>query len=158
MTESMQRHKGSPEAVAEVIAWQQEWEQVLNNEFVTNPACGLRFYNEPPDVQMFDLMNREMSGETFIANFMKTATFYSNAQMEFLDVTVWAEENLAGVSMFQHYWGTDKAGNDFDFTFRCSDIMQKLDGEWRIVHEHFSFPVNMQTGQAYFDSVTPVEA
>ncbi|MCW3014564.1 MAG: hypothetical protein JWO02_1656 [Solirubrobacterales bacterium] len=143
-----------PQTVAEVAAFQYEWRDVLNNEFVSNPACGLDYYNEPPNVQMFDLMNREMTGSTFIENFMKTATFYASAQMEFIDMRIWAAGDIAFVSMFQHYWGVDKAGNDFDFTFRCSDGLQKLDGKWKIVHEHFSFPVNMETGQAYFDSQT----
>lgn len=48
--------------------------------------------------------------------------------------------------------GTMKDGNKVDITIRSTDIWRKIDGAWRIVHEHNSFPVDMKTGNADMES------
>jgi len=47
-----------------------------------------------------------------------------------------------------HTSGKLKGGGSFDFRERSTDIYQKVDGVWRVMHEHNSVPVNVITGQA----------
>ncbi|MEJ2409420.1 MAG: nuclear transport factor 2 family protein [Novosphingobium sp.] len=39
-------------------------------------------------------------------------------------------------------------GEQVSLTSRLTDIFEKKDGRWLVVHEHISTPVDMQTGQA----------
>jgi len=47
-----------------------------------------------------------------------------------------------------HTSGKIKGSGSFDFRERSTDIYQKVDGVWRVMHEHNSVPVNVMTGQA----------
>jgi len=46
------------------------------------------------------------------------------------------------------YSATLKSGQKIDLDVRGTDIFEKIDGRWQVVHEHFSVPVNPITGQA----------
>jgi ketosteroid isomerase-like protein len=41
-----------------------------------------------------------------------------------------------------------KGGASFDFNERTTDIYKKVDGTWRVMHEHNSVPVDIITGKA----------
>jgi ketosteroid isomerase-like protein len=45
-----------------------------------------------------------------------------------------------------------KDGRKIDVTFRSTDVWRKVDGAWKIAHEHNSFPVDIFTGKAVLDS------
>jgi len=44
--------------------------------------------------------------------------------------------------------GTLKDGKSFHFRERSTDIWKKVDGKWRIMHEHNSVPVDVMSGLA----------
>lgn len=60
----------------------------------------------------------------------------------------------AGTLAFSHRidtWNlTDKKGKPVTLVFRVTDVYQKINGRWRIVHEHVSWPVDPITGKADF--------
>jgi ketosteroid isomerase-like protein len=61
------------------------------------------------------------------------------------------------VTAIQRYHGVARDGNEFDFRFRTASLLRKGEGEnddaqWKYVHEHFSFPVNLATQQADLSS------
>ena len=41
-----------------------------------------------------------------------------------------------------------RSGDGVSFTARITDIFEKRNGHWLVVHEHVSLPVNMKTGTA----------
>lgn len=45
-----------------------------------------------------------------------------------------------------------KDGSSMDLTVRVTDIWRQIGGRWRCIHEHASFPVDIQTGQADLQS------
>ena len=45
-----------------------------------------------------------------------------------------------------------KNGSAIDLVVRVTDIWRKLDGRWRVIHEHCSFPVDVMTGKADLQS------
>lgn len=43
---------------------------------------------------------------------------------------------------------TRKNGSRLDWAVRVTDVFRKIHGKWLIVHEHVSFPVDLETGKA----------
>jgi len=48
--------------------------------------------------------------------------------------------------------GPDKAGRPLDLTVRVTDVFKKISGEWLVIHEHVSWPVDIETGKADLSS------
>jgi ketosteroid isomerase-like protein len=63
------------------------------------------------------------------------------------DLSIDAGAKMAYSHSAQHISGTDTKGKPIDFTVRVTDVYRRIGGEWRIVHEHVSVPVNMDTGK-----------
>ena len=76
------------------------------------------------------------------------AAFPGPVQAELNDLSVSVEGNLAYGHSIQRLVGTDKAGKSADLTFRVTDVYRKINGKWLIVHEHLSWPVDLETGKA----------
>ena len=68
------------------------------------------------------------------------------------DLSVDAGKKMAYSHSVQHMSGTDAKGKPVDFTVRVTDVYRKIGGDWRIVHEHVSVPVNMDTGKPDMNS------
>ena len=64
------------------------------------------------------------------------------------DVRVTAEGELGFASFLYHVGGTLKAGGEVDMWVRATLCFRRLDGRWRIVHDHESVPFDPATGQA----------
>jgi len=47
-----------------------------------------------------------------------------------------------------HSTGKLKNGSSFDFRERATDVWKKVKGEWKVMHEHNSVPVDVMTGKA----------
>lgn len=50
-----------------------------------------------------------------------------------------------------HVTGTTKDGRKIDMHWRSTQVFQRLDGKWKIMHEHGSVPSDMKTEKASFD-------
>ena len=145
---------GDPQEIAEVIAFQEEWVRILNDDetYRKDVAIGLeRIYSQTDDMHMFDLFRRDITGaKEYVEHYWGIAAEYRDASMEFWDLRVHAKGGIAFCSMQQDYRGKDQSGNEFHFLLRCTDGLLKENGEWRIVEEHFSFPCDLETKQARF--------
>ena len=65
--------------------------------------------------------------------------------VELTDLDVAADRNLAYSHSIQRVAGTDKQGKKLDLTVRVTDVYKKARGQWLIVHEHVSVPVDLET-------------
>jgi uncharacterized protein (TIGR02246 family) len=63
------------------------------------------------------------------------------------DLDITADANLAYGHSIQHVVGTDKQGNKLDLTVRVTDVYKKINGDWLVIHEHLSVPVDLDTGK-----------
>ncbi len=79
--------------------------------------------------------------QEFLGNFPGPIT----VEMTGLDIV--ADHNLAYGHSIQRVAGTDKAGKPLDLTVRVTDVYRKIKGQWLIVHEHVSVPVDLDTGK-----------
>jgi uncharacterized protein (TIGR02246 family) len=66
---------------------------------------------------------------------------------ELTDLAVTSDHNLAFGHSIQHVTGTDKQGKKLDLTVRVTDVYKKIKGQWLIIHEHVSVPVDLDTSK-----------
>ena len=84
--------------------------------------------------------------QEFLVNFHAPFTY------EVHEVVVTIAGDVAYGHSIQHLVGRDNSGNRIDMTFRVTDVYRNIKGDWFIVQEHVSFPVDPQTGKADFSS------
>jgi uncharacterized protein (TIGR02246 family) len=68
------------------------------------------------------------------------------------DLSIDAGGKMAYSHSIQHISGTDAKGKPVDMKVRVTDVYRKSGGDWRVVHEHVSVPVNMDTGKPDMNS------
>lgn len=74
-------------------------------------------------------------------------TFKGPVKFAISDLSIDVAGTMAYSHSAQHMTGTDTKGKPVDFTVRVTDVYRDMGGEWRIVHEHVSVPVDMDTGK-----------
>ena len=75
------------------------------------------------------------------------ALFNDPIKFEITDLQVTTASTLAFSHSIQHISGTDTKGKPIDLTVRLTDVYRKVNGNWLIVHEHVSVPVDLDTGK-----------
>jgi uncharacterized protein (TIGR02246 family) len=66
---------------------------------------------------------------------------------EVTDLAVTAVGSIAYSHSIQHIVANDTKGNPIDLTTRVTDVYRKIKGNWVIVQEHISVPVDLDTGK-----------
>jgi uncharacterized protein (TIGR02246 family) len=74
-------------------------------------------------------------------------SFNGPITVELSDLDITADDNLAYGHSIQRIAGTDKQGKKVDMTVRVTDVYKKINGNWLVVHEHVSVPVDLDTGK-----------
>ena len=75
------------------------------------------------------------------------ALFPGAITVGYSDLAVVSDHNLAYGHSIWRVAGPDKAGKAIDLTVRVTDVYKKIKGQWLIVHEHVSVPVDLDTGK-----------
>jgi uncharacterized protein (TIGR02246 family) len=75
------------------------------------------------------------------------ASFKSPPNFDISDLAIATEGNLAFSHSIQRVRGTDTKGQPLDLTVRVTDGYRKIGGNWLIVLEHVSVPVDLATGK-----------
>ena len=76
------------------------------------------------------------------------AAFPGPLESQNTDIAVAASGTLGYSRCIDTWHATDKAGRKSTFVFRVTDVYRKIGGRWLIIHEHVSFPADMETGKA----------
>lgn len=108
------------------------------------------------DVLVFDISppmavtGKERSERTYDAAFEATvgpwSAEFTNMKIKIIDA------RHAYVTAFLHQSFTMKSGEKVKMKIRLTDILENREGNWRVVHEHISAPVDMQHGRADFNA------
>jgi ketosteroid isomerase-like protein len=133
-----------PVAVAEIIALEAAIYDLYNTEFLTNPGAVVdAHYTASPDVSFYDLLvPGEYSGEDVRKYFNFIGPQFTGL-MEASDIRVWARGDTGFVVLKQHYQGGDpESDNAFHWIMRQTDGVVREDGEWKVAHTHYSWPVS----------------
>ncbi len=115
----------------------------------TDPDEIMKFYEDGDDVVLFDVMPpREFAGYKTIHDHMKDFAGFKDVKAEFLELQVISDGKLALARSVQHYTYKDANGKPIDVTFRLTDIWRNTNGQWKIIHQHVSYPIDLKTGKA----------
>jgi uncharacterized protein (TIGR02246 family) len=79
--------------------------------------------------------------QAFLDSFNGAITF------ELTDLDIATDDNLAYSHSIQRVAGTDKQGKKLDLTVRVTDVYKKINGNWLVIHEHVSVPVDLDTSK-----------
>jgi uncharacterized protein (TIGR02246 family) len=80
------------------------------------------------------------------------ATWDGPIRLKIFDLRVTADEKIAYCTSLQRMSGTKTDGQKSDLWFRSTMCLQKIDGTFRIAHEHSSTPFYMDgSGRAALD-------
>jgi uncharacterized protein (TIGR02246 family) len=82
---------------------------------------------------------------TDLENFV--ALFKGPVKFEVSDLHIEADGTLGYSHSIQHVSGTDAKGQPIDLTWRNTAAYRKIGGNWLVVHEHDSVPVDLATGK-----------
>jgi uncharacterized protein (TIGR02246 family) len=73
--------------------------------------------------------------------------FKGGVKLTIIDLHVSVDGNLAFGHSFMNTKGADGQGHSVDRTVRVTAGYRKINGNWLIVHEHISMPVDLTTGK-----------
>ena len=79
------------------------------------------------------------------------AQYAGPIDIKFHDVRVVAGEDVAFVHALEQIVGTLNDGQKSEVWVRATSGLKKIQGRWRIVHDHISVPANFETGKAELD-------
>jgi ketosteroid isomerase-like protein len=70
---------------------------------------------------------------------------------EIRDLEVVAAFDVAFCHGLHHVRGTTRDGQKIDMFWRATQGFRRIDGTWRLVHEHGSLPFDMKSGKVSFE-------
>ena len=126
---------GDETALRELIV---QWAKAVRDEDLT----GIRA-NHDPDILMFDVpppfLSRGLDAymatwEAFLSWSEKPVAF------GFHDVKITAGSDVAFATAIGRCAGVDRKGKHEELEFRLTMCLRKIDGRWRVFHEHHSLP------------------
>lgn len=104
-----------------------------------------------PHVVIFDLVNPLQSKGTDDVSQRASqwlASFKENPHYEVRDLTIVASESVAHCHSLNHVSGVVADGQKIDMWWRATVCFHKQNGQWLVVHEHSSIPMDPNTGRA----------
>ena len=73
--------------------------------------------------------------------------FKGPVKFELTDLSVTADGTIGYRHSIQRVTGTSVKDQPVDLVVRVTDVYRKINGNWLIVHEHVSVPVDLDTGK-----------
>jgi uncharacterized protein (TIGR02246 family) len=107
-----------------------------------------------PDIVSFDIEPplKHMGAEAKWRNWEKVFTIYQRPlSYETRDLTITVGDDVAFGHALARISGTLKNGNRSDYWVRWTTCLRKVDGNWLIVHDQVSVPVDFASGKALLD-------
>jgi len=80
------------------------------------------------------------------------SSFKGLPKITITDLSITVDGNLGFSHSIQHVTGTDRQGNPVDRPVRVTDGYRKIAGNWLIVLEHISVPVDLKTNKPDINS------
>jgi uncharacterized protein (TIGR02246 family) len=77
--------------------------------------------------------------------------FQGAVGFEIRDLSITTSDDVAFSHSLNRMTGTTIKGEKIDNWMRVTVCYRKLDGKWKVVHEHVSVPIDVETNQALFD-------
>jgi uncharacterized protein (TIGR02246 family) len=113
----------------------------------------MSFYSPGPELLLFDAFPpRQFVGPAAVRKDYEDffAAFPGPARSKVSDLRITVKPPLAYATGIDAWSVTGADGKATDMVFRFTDVLEKRNGKWLIVHEHISFPVDPESGKADF--------
>jgi uncharacterized protein (TIGR02246 family) len=109
----------------------------------------MKLYAPDQTLFVFDVVPRQYVGAAAYRKDWQNVfgSFDGPITVELTDLDIAADRNLAYSHSIQRVAGTDKQRKKLDLTVRVTDVYKKTRGQWLIIHEHVSVPVDLDTGK-----------
>ncbi len=107
--------------------------------------------NLVPDVLSFDVVNPlQYSGSEAVRKRLEAwfSSFHGPIGFEMRDLSITAGADVAFCRCLNHVSATTVDGGKLDMWWRDTVCFAKMDGHWKITHEHSSVPFDAETGKA----------
>ena len=108
-----------------------------------------------PDIVTFDVQPplQRVGAEGKKRNWVDVFTlFQAPLNCEFQDLTITVNDDMAFVYSLNRISGTLRNGHaSSGFWVRATACLRKTDGNWLIVHDHASVPLDVESGRAVLD-------
>jgi ketosteroid isomerase-like protein len=116
-----------------------------------------RVTNYAPEIVLFALAGPLQNvgadaARTRVAEFL--GALQGPVEYDVRDVSVTAGEDVAFCHTLNHVSAIAPDGQPLRMWWRATICCRKIEGSWKIVHEHLSVPFDVQTGKASLD-LTP---
>jgi ketosteroid isomerase-like protein len=130
--------------------------RVLEDRFAAAFNAGdidaiMKNYLQDKSLVVFDVVPRKqyLGADAYRKDWVDLFShFKGTPKIAITDLGITVDGNLGFSHSFQHVTGTDMQGHPVDRTVRVTDGYRKIGGEWLIVLEHVSVPVDLGTGKA----------
>jgi uncharacterized protein (TIGR02246 family) len=107
-----------------------------------------------PDIVTFDMVPplKHQGSQAIRGLWARTlAAFDPPLEYEVHDLDISVDGNIAFARCLNRFGGTKKDGRRVLNSLRSTFGLRKIDGQWKVVHEHVSVPFDMETGKAMLD-------
>jgi uncharacterized protein (TIGR02246 family) len=137
MTENTPRKSLSKNEM-EILALIERWAQAVRNEdrakIREDHDADMLMFDVPPPFLSHGLDAYMVTWETFFSSSEKPVAF------DFHDIEITAGEDVAFATAVGNCVNIDPKGNREPLQFRLTMGLRKIDGRWRVMHEHHSLP------------------
>jgi uncharacterized protein (TIGR02246 family) len=133
----------------EILNLIEDWKDALRRK---DADAIMSFYAS--EVRLFDIIPPlEHKGEGAYRKIWEMCfpSFEGSIGCETRDLIITAGDDMAFSHGLYRFTGTMTGGKEMDMWARGTVCYRKIDGKWRITHDHHSVPVDMGTNQAMFD-------
>ena len=128
-----------PETVKEIAAMEKAIESNYNHQFLEDPDAPLEHYIEHPDVSFIDILAPGHYFGRDVRNWFNYIGPQFVGELGLINMRIFAKDDVGFVYMNQTYEGKLDDGSRFFWKMRQTDVVQKIDGRWKILHTHLSF-------------------
>jgi ketosteroid isomerase-like protein len=121
----------------------------------TNAQDAMKYYDPTDEVVILDMSGpqREHAGQKDVrADVEKGFAGMKDIKVQFLELKVITDGKLGYARSIQRFTATGPDGKPIAITFRQTDLLHKVDGQWKILEQHISVPIDMATGKALMAS------
>ena len=128
--------------------------RALENRYVAavnakDVSAVMKVYVPDESLFVFDVIppRQYVGAKAYAKDWTDFLGFFKSLKFEISDLSVTADGAMGFSHSIQRVTGTNTKDQPIDLTVRVTDVYRKINGNWLIVHEHVSIPVDLDTGK-----------